>query len=71
MVNQYKKFDGERLELQHISTTKSNALKEVRMRNKSPSFRMRKYRIVPVDARKMDAGRFFGVRTAYAIYGRY
>ena len=71
MISKYRKFDGERLELQHIATTKSNALKEVRMRNKSPSFRMRKYRIVPVDASKMDAERFFGVKTAYAIYGRY
>jgi len=71
MVNQYRKFDGEKLELQHIATTKRNALKEVAMRNKSPSYRMRKYRIVPVDARKLDAERFFGVRTAYAIYGRY
>ena len=71
MVSPYRKFDGEKLELQHIATTKQNALKEVAMRNKSPSFRMRKYRIVPVDARKLDAERFFGVRTAYAIYGRF
>lgn len=70
MVSKYRKFNNERFELQYIATTKSNALKEVKMRNESPSFKMRKYRIVPVDASKMDADRFFGVKTAYAIYGR-
>lgn len=70
MVSAYRKFNGERFELQHIATTKRNALKEVKLRNTSPSFRMKKYRIVPVDASRLDAERFFGVKTAHAIYGR-
>jgi hypothetical protein len=70
VASKYRKFGSERFELQYIATTKHNALKEVRLRNKSPSFKMEKYRIVPIDARKLDADRFFGVRTAYAIYGR-
>jgi hypothetical protein len=69
-ASKYRKFNGERFELQYIATTKSNALKEVRLRNKSPSFKMEKYRVVPIDASRLDADRFFGVRTAYAIYGR-
>lgn len=71
MVSKYRKFGNERFELQHIATTKRNAIREIKLRNTSPSFRIKKYRIVPVDARKMDDERFFGVRTAYAIYGRY
>ena len=70
MVSKYRKFGGERFELQFIATTKRNALKEVKLRNSSPSFRMKKYRIVPVSAMKMDADRFSLVKTAYAIYGR-
>ena len=70
MVSKYKTFGGQRFELQFIATTKRNALREVKLRNSSPSFRMRNYRIVPVSAAKMDAERFSLVKTAYAIYGR-
>jgi len=72
MVSKFRKFDGLTYKLLFSKPTKAEALKEIKLFNTSPSFRIRKYRIVKYKLtmpKKDRAKEFKNLTHVYAVYG--
>lgn len=74
MVSQIRRFRDMSYRLLFAKPTRAEALKEIRLYNTSPIFKIRKYRIIKYKLtipKKHRAKEFKDLTYAYAVYGIY